>query len=318
MAVINIGTLTDIERTSYVKEALDFAKMQLIYRQFGQKDEVEERAGKTRQWVRFTVPTVESGSDFLSSATYVKNTTGASPTFTPATPGTTAVTASADYLFGKGHEWSNPVAFTSFMDIKKNLREINAEHAGRAVDTEVRDILKVGTTVGYANGKASRGLLAPADTIDMNDIFDNVTTLRNNSVRLIKGMLSVAHSHNVTAQLMKDTAFQNAIQFQKEYIFTGVIAELYGCRFVATENAPTVSSSGSNNAVNNIEQTLIFGANAYGVTYWMKDDYDLIYTPPGGWGDEWANRNALTWKFAGKAVILNQSWLLRLESARAQ
>lgn len=316
MAVISIGTLADIERSKYVQEALDFAKYNLIYRQFGQKDKAAKREGKTFQWVRFDIPAITSGTDFTGAATYVKNTTGAAPTFTPATPTDTAVTATADYLFGKGHEWNNGVAYTSFLDIEAELRKVNAEHAGRAVDSETRDTIIAGTTVGYANTKASRGLLASVDQIDMNDIFDNVTTLRNNSARPIRGLYTVLHSHHVTKQLMKDTAFQTAIQFQKDYIFTGTIAELYGCRFVGTENAPTVSNSGSNNAVSTVEQTLIVGDGAYGVSYWMMNDYDLVYTPPGGWNDEWANRNALTWKYVGKAVILNQSWMLRLESAR--
>ncbi len=316
MAVISIGTLTDIEKTSYVKEGLDFAKYNLIYRQFGTKDKVAERDGKTRQWFRFTVPDTTSGTDFTGAATYVKNSTGAAPTFTPATPGTTTVTAAIEYLFGKGHEWNGGVEYTSFSDIQSELRRINAEHAGRAVDTEVRDIAKVGTTIGYANAVANRGALISTDKIDMNDVFTQNTTLRNNSVRPIKGKISVAHSHNVTEQLMKDTAFQSAIQFQKDYIFVGTIAELYGDRFVATENAPTVSNSGSQNSVGTVEQTLFFGDGAFGVTYWMMNDYDLVYTPPGGWGDEWANRHALTWKFVGKSVILNQSWMLRFESAR--
>jgi len=317
MAVINIGTLSDIEKTKYVREALDFARYQLIYRQFGQKDRVEAREGKTVQWIRFSVPAVVSGSSFTGNVTYVKNSTGAAPTFTPATPGDTTVTATMEFLFGQGHEWNEGVEYSSLVDLPKELRKINAEHAGRAVDTEVRNVLVAGTNVAYANGKSSRTALVTTDTIDMNDIFDAVTTLRNNSAPLIKGMYTVVHSHNVTAQLMKDTAFQNAVQFQKPYIFTGTIAELYGCRFVGTENAPYVENGGSDNSIDKIEQTLIFGDNAYGVTYWMMNDYDLIYTGPGGWGDEYANRHALTWKFVGKAVILNQSWMLRLESARA-
>lgn len=316
MAAISIGTLSDIEKSKYAREALEFAKMYLIYRQFGQKDKVEKREGKTMQWTRFAVPGVTSGSDFSGAATYVKNTTGVAPTFTPATPSTATVTATADYLFGKGHEWNNAIAYTSFLDIDKELRRVNAEHAARAVDTEVRDVFVAGTSVSYANGKASRGLLDGNDKIDMNDIFDVVTRLRNRSARPIKGLFSVAHSHNVTAQLMKDTAFQAAIQFQKNYIFTGTIAELYGNRFVGTENAPTLTNSGSNNAVATVEQTLVFGDGAVGVTHWMGDDYDIIYTPPGGWGDEWANRNALTWKHSGKAVRLNEDFMERIESAR--
>jgi N4-gp56 family major capsid protein len=317
MAQISIGTLTDLEKSEYVKEGLKFAEYNLIYRQFGQKEDVKERAGKTRQWFRFSVPAVTSGSDFSGAATYVSNTTGSTPTFTPATPSTTTVTATADYLFGKGHEWTGSAEYSSFADIKSELRRVNAEHAGRAIDTEVRGTVIAGTTVGYANGKASRGLLSSADTIDMNDIFDSVTTLRNNSARPIKGMFRALHSHNVTAQLMKDAAFQAAIANQKDYIFKGTIAELYGVGFVGTENAPTVSNSGTNNTVSTVEQTLIVGEGAYGVTYWGMNDYDLIYTAPGGWGDEWKSRHALTWKYSGKAVILNQSWMLRLESARA-
>lgn len=316
MAVINIGTLADIEKSKYVREALDFAKYNLIYRQFGQRDKVEEREGKTIQWVRFDIPAVTSGTDFTGAATYVKNTTGASPTFTPATPTDTAVTASPDFLFGKGHEWTGGVGYTSFMDIKSELRQVNAEHAGRAVDTEVRDVIKVGTTVGFANAKANRGLLTGADQIDLYDLFAAATTLRNNSAKTIDGLYSVMHSHNVTEQLFKDSVLQAAIQFQKNYMFIGTIAEMYGFRFVGTENAPTVANSGSNNAVGNVEQTLIAAKGGYGVTYWLMNDYDVIYTPPGGWNDEWANRHALTWKFVGKAVILNQNWLYRLESSR--
>lgn len=316
MAVISIGTLSDIEKTQYVREALEFAKYNLIYRQFGQKDKVAKREGKTRQWTRFSIPAITSGSDFTGAATYVKNTTGAPPTFTPATPGTATVSATADYLFGKGHEWNDAIGYTSFLDVDQELRKVNAEHAARAVDTEVRDIAVATTSVSYANAKASRGLLDSGDKIDMADIFQVVTNLRNRSARPIKGQFSVAHSHNVTQRLMLDTAFQNAVQFQKDYIFTGTIAELFGCRFVGTENAPTVSNSGSNNAVASVEQTLVFAEGAFGTTYWMKDDYDVIYTGPGGWGDEYAARNALTWKFSGKSVILNQDWMERLESAR--
>lgn len=317
MAQISIGTLTDIEKSAYVKEALQFAQLTLIYRQYANKDNVQEREGKTRQWDRFSIPAVTSGTDFTGAATYVKNTTGANPTFTPATPTTTTVTATADYLFGKGHEWTNSVAYTSFLDVKDNLRRVNAEHAGRAVDTECRDTFLAGTTVQYANSKSSRMGLISTDKIVMNDIFASITTLRNNSAQPIKGMFGANISWNVNQQLSQDTAFQNALNYQqKDDLFVGVIARIYGCRFTGTDNATTVANSGSNNTVGNVEETLIFAQDGTGVTYWGKDDYDLIYTGPGGWGDEWSVRNALTWKYCGKAVILNQNWLLRLESAR--
>ena len=317
MAAISIGTLTDLEKTQYVREGLQIAKPNLIYSQYGQGDRVEKREGKTRQWFRMTKIAVTSGaSGNFSGYTYEKNATGAPPTFTPATPGDTTVSATADYLFGQGHEWNEGAQYTSFADLPKELREINAAHASEAIDTEVRNVVVAGTNVSYANSKASRGLLTSADTLDTNDLIDALTNMRNNDAKEIKGSYPVLASANVISQLMKDSDFKTAVQLQKDYLFSGMIAEYLGMRFHWTSRAPTVANSGSNNAVSNVEQTLIVAANSYGVTKWMLNDYDVVYTGPGGFGDEWAVRHAMTWKYVHKAVILNQNWLLRLESAR--
>ena len=317
MAAISIGTLTDLEKTSYVREGLPVAKPKLIYSQYAVKDRVAKREGKTRQWFRLTKPGLTSHGSSFSSAQYVKNTTGASPTWTPATPADTTVTAAVDFLFGQGHEWNEGVEYTSFADIPKELRVLNTLHAAEAIDTEVRDVVVAGTNVYFANNKASRSVLQSTDTVDMVDFFNAATVLRNNDAPEIQGMFSAMCSANVIAQLMQDTTFQSAIQFQKPYIFTGTIAELYGIRFNFTSRAATTTNGGSASQIATIEQTIITGDNAYGKTAWMLDDYDIVYTPPGGWGDEWATRHAMTWKFNFKSVILNQSWLLRLESSRA-
>lgn len=317
MAAISLGTLTDLEKTSYVREGLPNARPKLMYSQYAVKDRVAEREGKTRQWFRMTKVGITSGDDFTGSATYVKNSTGASPTWTPATPTDTTVSATVDFLFGKGHEWNSGVEYTSFADLPKELRLLNFMHAGESIDTEVRTVVAAGTTVSYANARATRPDLLSTDQVDMNDFFDACTTLRNNDAPEIKGMYSAICSANVIAQLMKDTTFQSAIQFQKPYIFTGTIAELYGIRFGFTSRAATTTNGGSASQIATIEQTIITGDNAYGKTAWMLDDFDIIYTAPGGWGDEWKNRHALTWKFDFKSVILNQNWLLRLESSRA-
>lgn len=317
MAQIKLSDLSDLEKSSYVREGLPNAKPNLIYAQFAQKDRVAKRDGKTRQWFRMAKVSVTSGTNTsFSGCTYCKNSTGAPPTWTPATPTDTTVTATVDYLFGQGHEWVDAVEYNQFADLPAELRKLNFMHASEAIDTEVRDVIKVGTTVSFANARSYRKDLQSTDTVDMTDIFDAVTTLRNNDAPLINGNYSVMCSANVIAQLMKDTAFQSAIQFQKPYIFTGTIAELYGCRFLFSSRAATTTNGGSASQIATIEQTIITGDNAYGKTAWMLDDFDIVYTQPGGWGDEWAVRHAMTWKYEMKSVILNQNWLLRLESSR--
>ncbi len=319
MAAMSLSSLTDLQKTDYVREGLPVAKPKLIYSQYAVKDTVKKREGKIRQWFRMTKPALNSRDGDFSGTTYqyVKNTTGASPTWTPATAADTVVTAQADFLFGQGHEWNEGLEYMSFADIPKELRNLNFLHAAEAVDTEVRDMLVAGTNVYYANAKATRPNLLTTDQVDMNDFFAVGTTLRNADAPEIKGMYSALCSANVIEQLMKDTAFQSAIQFQKPYIFTGTIAELYGIRFDFSSRAATTANGGSASQISTIEQTIVTGDNAYGKTAWMMNDFDIVYTGPGGFGDEWKNRNALTWKHVFKSVILNQSWLVRLESSRA-
>lgn len=317
MAVITLGTLTDLEKVDYVREGLPVARPKLLYSQYAVKDRVAKREGKTRQWFRFTKVAITSGSDFTGSATYVKNSTGAAPTWTPQTPTDTTITAQVDFLFGKGHEWNEGVEYTSFADLPKEFRVLNTLHAAEAIDSEVKSVVAAGTNVTYANGRSTRPNLLSTDQIDMNDIFTAVTNLRNNDAPEINGMYSAICSANVIEQLMKDTAFQSAIQFQKPYIFAGTIAELYGVRFGFSSLAATTTNGGSASQIATIDQTIIMGDNSVGKTAWMLDDYDVVYTGPGGWGDEYANRHAMTWKYMFKSVILNQNWLVRLESSRA-
>ncbi len=316
MAAISVGTLTDLEKTDFVRKSLPIAKPKLIYSQYAVKDRVAKREGKTRQWFRMTKIAITSGSDFSGAATYVKNTTGTPPTFTPATPADTTVTATADFYYGKGHQWYEGAEYMSFADLPAELKNLNTVQAAEVIDTETRDVVAVGTNVLYANGRATRPNLQPTDYVDMSDIFDAVTNLRNNDASEIQGMYSAMCSANSISELMKDTAFQSAIQFQKPYIFTGTIAELYGVRFTFSSRAATTSNGGSASQIATIDQTIITGDNAYGKTAWMMDDFDIIYTPPGGQNDEWKEKNSLVWKFCFKPVRLNESWLVRLESAR--
>jgi N4-gp56 family major capsid protein len=316
---MSMSSLTDLQKTDYVAEGLPVAKPKLIYAQYAQKDRVAKRAGGTRQWFRMSKLglTTREGDFSSTSYQYVKNTTGLSPTWTPATAADTTVTATADWLFGQGHQWNDAIQYNSFADLPAELRKLNFMQAGEAIDTEVRDVIVAGSNVVYANGRATRPAILSTDTVDMNDFFTASTTLRNSDAPEISGMYSAMCSANVIQALMQDTTFQAAIANQKPYIFTGTIAELYGIRFNWTSRAATTSNGGSASQIATIEQTIITGDNAYGKTAWMLDDFDIVYTGPGGWGDEWATKHAITWKYVMKAVILNQSWMVRLESARA-
>jgi len=319
MAAIAIATLSDLEKTDYVAEGLEWAKPNLIYQQFGQGDRVKKRAGHTRQWFRMTKPGVASGGTDFSTTVYqyIKNTTGTSPTWAPATPADTTVSAQVDFLFGQGHAWNEGVDYTAFADIPKELRKLNAQHASEAIEQEVINTLRVGTSAYYGNAKASRMLVDDNDTADMDDFLGVVTALRNNDAKPIRGNFRAMVSANIIQQMLQDSSFRDIVsRGTRDYYYTATIAEFLGIGFQFSSLAPTISSSGSNNAVTTLEQSIIVGQNSYGITKWMLNDYDVVYTKPGGHGDEWANKHALTWKYNFKSVILNNNWMYRLETAR--
>src|SRR5258708_126873 len=192
MAAFKVGDLTDLEKTSFVREGLPIAKPKLIYSQYAVNDNVAKREGKTRQWFRMAKQNLVSQSGDFSGSTYgyVKNTTGAAPTWTPATPTDTTVTAQVDFLFGQGHEWNEGVEYTSFADIPKEMRILNVAQAAEAIDTEVKNVIVAGTNVYYANNEATRPDLQSTDKVDMADFFAAATVLRNNDAPEIQGMYS--------------------------------------------------------------------------------------------------------------------------------
>jgi N4-gp56 family major capsid protein len=198
MAAMTLSSLTDLQKTDYVREGLPNAKPKLLYAQYAVKDRVAKREGKTRQWFRMTKPGLTSQSGDFSGTTYqyVKNTTGASPTWTPATAADTTVTAQADFIFGQGHEWNDGMEYMSFADIPKELRALNFMHAGEAIDTEVRSVVTAGTNVIYANARTTRPNILSTDTVDMADFFSASTNLRNSDAPEIQGMYSAIVSAN--------------------------------------------------------------------------------------------------------------------------
>ena len=117
---------------------------------------------------------------------------------------------------------------------------------------------------------------------------------------------------------MKDTAFREATRYlaKDNSIFTGEVANIDGTRFVRTSTAPSVANSGSNSSVANLEQTIILGDGAYGIARLLPGDFDVIITPPGGHGDEYKVKTSMAWKVYLRAVILQQTYIRRLESAR--
>ena len=288
-----------------VRKTLEFAKPKLVYPQFGAPDLVMRRKGQTASWIKLTKLSIPSA--VLSD----------SPTFSPETVTDATVTATLEF-WGNGVQLVEALDETSFLTLPDEYKKLLGQNAGETINQKVRDVLVAGTSVNYANQKAARNLLTSADTIDLDDILDTVQSLETSDAPLIGDEYVAIISPYVKTRLMKDTAFREATRYlaKDNSIFTGEIANIDGVRFVRTSTAPNVANSGSNNAVANVEQTIILGDGAYGIARLMPGDFDVVITPPGGHGDEYKVKTAMTWKAYLKAVILQQTFMRRLESAR--
>jgi len=288
-----------------VRKTLEFAKPKLVYPQFGQPDMVMQRKGQTASWLRFSKLAIPSA--VLTD----------SPTFTPETVTTTPVTATLE-LWGNGVEIVEALKETSFLDLPMEYKKLIGQNAGETINEKVRDILVGGSGVQYANGAATLTDLISTDTADMDDFIDTVQSLEVSDASPIGDSFVAIISPYVKTRLMKDSAFREATRYlaKDNMIFTGEIANIDGVRFVVTSTAPSRSSSGSASSVSNVEQSIVIGDGAYGIARLLPGDFEVVVTPPGGHGDEYKVKTAITWKAYLKAVILNQTFIRRLESAR--
>jgi N4-gp56 family major capsid protein len=239
------------------------------------------------------------------------------PTWAPVAVTESVITATLE-LWGNGVELVEFLGETSFLNLPDEYKKLVGQNAGETINEKVRDVLVAGTNAGYANSKAARNLVTSADTLDLDDILDNVESLEAQDAMRIGDNYIAIISPYVKTRLMKDSAFRDAVRGleSKKTMFTGELVTVDGVRFVVTSTAPSVSNSGSNNAVAHLEQTIIIGDGAYGITRLLPGDFDVVITPPGGHGDEYKVKTAIAWKAYLKAVILNQNWLRRIESVR--
>lgn len=306
MGQMTTSNLTDVLEAHKVRKTLEYAKPKLVYPQFGMPDLSMLRKGKQATWLRF---------DKLAVPASVLDE---SPTWAPETVTDTTVSATLEF-WGNGVEITELLDKTAIYDLPNEFKQLVGQNAGETINQKVRDVLVAGTSVNYGNSKASRGLLTGADTIDLDDILLTTQSLEAADAERIGDNFVAIISPYVKTQLMRDTAFREAMRYlvRDNGLFTGEIANIDGVKFIVTSTAPSLTSSGSNNAVANVEQTIIMGKNAYGITRLLPGDFNVIVTPPGGHGDEYEVKTSIAWKAYLKAVILNQTWIRRLETARA-
>lgn len=305
-------------KTFYDRTLLESAKPNLIHSQFGQKRPIPKNGGKKIEFRRY----------------------GALPkALTPLTEGVTPdgrkLTVTA--IEAEVHQYGDYVALSDVLDltaIDNNVLEATkaiGNQAGLTLDTITRNILQAGTNVQYCPKVGTTGTTAVTSRADIDatckltvdEIKKAVATLKANNVPKISGSY-VAIIHPYAAyDLMSDPAWEEMHKYTtSDNMYEGEIGRIAGVRFVESSEALIVksdtSTQGAATAIS-VFCTLVLGENAYGITEVTGGGLKTIIKQLGsaGTADPLDQRSTVGWKAMQTAEILQQNYMIRIESGGA-
>ena len=260
---------------------------------------------------------------------------------TPLSEGNTPVGSSLSYtdITATVNQYGDYVTLSDFVlltDIDQLLVEtavLLGEQAGLTLDTIIRDVLNAGTSVLRVNARSTRGAVISTDYIDTGTLDKAIRYLHNQNAPKITSMVSsdpgyetrpvdacyvgIVHP-SVAYTLTGLTGFVPVEKYaSKADLMDGEIGYYKEIRFIQTTNAKVFTGEGNGSI--DVYSTLILGKNAYGSTSISGAALENIVKPIGSAGsaDPLNQRGTSGWKASKAGIILQQLWMVRVESAIA-
>lgn len=296
------GNLQAEQRTYFSKQLLKQAKFKTVLDQFGHVEKIPAANSKTISFTQY--------ADLAPAVTPL--TEGTPPTDTSLT--TTAITATIDQL-GAYVTMTDLAPLTPAHPVTTKTLELLGVQAARTYDRVINSVIVAGTSVIYPGAIASRATIGAANVLTFAEIKKAVALLRNNgATEFSDGKLILIVDPSVEQDLMSDTNFANTVYRQNQPTkenenYKGRITSFAGVTVVVTNNLPTIASTVT------VHTSYVLGQDAYAVS-----DLQTLtnYTQKaGGITDPLEQRMTMGWKVGFKAVILNNNFMVRLESASA-
>lgn len=226
-------------------------------------------------------------------------------------------------------ETSDELLLTTLDPYTTEIMELLGENAGQTLDQVCRDILVAGSSVQYASSATSRVTVSSVMKLTVAEVREAVRTLKNNNARKITSMVSpnsnvdtvpvdasfVAIVHpNTVYDLKSDASFVPVENYPSQAnVMPGEVGKVDEVRFIETTYAKVFTAAGA--AGIDVYATLIFGADAFGVTRLAGHAMEIIQKELGsaGTADPANQRASAAWKAWFTAVILNNSFMTRVE-----
>ena len=319
MAVEMIGQagMTYELKQTYDRILLSVADQDVVYLKYGVKKPIPARGGKSIEFRRF---------EKIDASSLTALTEGTMPSETNATISIVSCTISQYGQYAKISDLLEVQGFDPV--IEEYVRKFGIA-MGEGLDTVVRNALSSATTLQYAGSKTSVGTsvntsVGSGDLLNAAELREMKRTLRRAGARQISGRyICFIHPDN-TKDLYEDPdivdAFLHAAPKDNgNPLFTGVIGDWEGIRFVETNNLRVRSSYGCSGA--DVYEVVMFGDEYYGVSELSAMSAKTIIHPrgTGGHTDPLEQFSTVGWKAALAAKILNDNFggIIYVSSSRS-
>jgi N4-gp56 family major capsid protein len=310
----------------YDRNLLERAKPAEVHGRYGQKRPIAKKSGNQIKFRRYSA---------LAAATTAL-TEGVTPSGSQLS--VTDVTASLAQ-YGDFITLSDVVDMVNQDPVVTEATDVLGDQAGLTIDQVRRDVLVAGTNVAYANAVANRAAVNVAVTAA--DLNKAIRFLKNQNAKFVKegippstgvgtgairkAYVAVIHP-DVEFDIESITGFKPVSDYPAQMgVMEDEIGAYKNIRFVSSTNAKVFAGAGAagtttykNDGANfDVYATLIFAADAYGVCPLSGEAMQTIVKPLGSAGsaDPLDQRSSVGWKAMTTTKILNESWMLRLESA---
>ena len=324
MATTTLSQVAPGVQAFYDRNLLDRAQPNDIHGRFGQKRPISQRNGNQIKFRRYSQ---------LAAAT-----TALTEGVTPA-GSSLAVTDIVSTLaqYGDFITLSDMVSMTNQDAVVTEATDVLGDQAGTTIDITRRDVLVAGSNVAYAGGVASRGALVGKLTAA--DLDKAIRFLKNQNAKFIKmgimpsdgigtgairkAYIALIHP-DIEYDLEQITGYRAVSDYgSQEGVIEDEVGAYKNIRFVTSTNckifanASTVLTAGfKGSTTNDVYATVILADNAYGISPLSGMAMNTYVKALGSAGsaDPLEQRSTVGWKATTVTTILNQTWLVRLES----
>jgi len=300
MAATTTTQLSADLQTYFSKKLLRQAEFKTVLDQFAYKENIPSNSSKTISFTQYAdlTPTVSPLTE------------GTAPSDTQLSA--SAITATIDQL-GAYVTLTDLAELTVKHPVVQKTTELLGVQAARSYDRMINSVVVAGTNVSYV-GQVSRVNLTAANVLTFNSIKTALGILRNNGAQEFNdGNFVLAVDPSVELDLMGDTTFQSTVIRNSQGLsgenYKNTITKFGGVTVVRSNNIPTIASTTT------VHTSYVFGMNAFAVS--DLQSLAMYKEGPGGQSDPLHQTMKMGWKMAFKSVILNNNFMVRIESGSA-